>query len=282
MKRSLYSEIVNTIKECKGLSKDCYKFIQQKFNSVDEGTLFSILSHEFQRQMKFSHIKTPAVINKYYNLYMDALNKKENPGIIVKIALDAEISPCLVAKLVLQKHYENANCETENLNINKYLRDTSLIDNSDLAYEVFLCTLYDDQYSPAVETMKSSIGQQYEILLHKQMTDLGLAFRDEEYLRKFGYDKTPDVKLEVPIAIEGFIIHWIESKALFGNEEVHEDYVKSQYSSYWNRFGPGLVIYWFGYIETIIQSTEKRFIIKNHLPNNFVSIMKLSKRDNSN
>lgn len=67
------------------------------------------------------------------------------------------------------------------------------------------------------------------------MTDLGIAFRDEEYLRKFGYDKTPDFKLEVPIAIDGFIIHWIESKALFGDEDVHKDYMKHQYSSYWNR-----------------------------------------------
>lgn len=99
----------------------------------------------------------------------------------------------------------------------------------------FQCTLYDDMYSPIVDTMKSSLGQQYEIQLHRQLLDLGLAFQDEEHLRKFGYDKTPDVKLEVPVAIDGFIVHWIESKALFGDDDAHKEYTRNQYSSYWNR-----------------------------------------------
>lgn len=82
----------------------------------------------------------------------------------------------------------------------------------------------------------SSIGQQYEIRLYREATKLGLAFRDEEHLRKYGYDKTPDCKLDVPVAIDGFIINWIESKALFGEEDAHREYKKNQYLSYWNRY----------------------------------------------
>lgn len=43
------------------------------------------------------------------------------------------------------------------------------------------------------------MGQQYEIKLYREAQKLGLAFRDEEHLRKHGYDKTPDCKLEVPV-----------------------------------------------------------------------------------
>lgn len=36
------------------------------------------------------------------------------------------------------------------------------------------------------------------------------------------------------------------------------------------RFGPGLVIYWFGYLEAIADSSDKRFIIRDHLPKDII------------
>lgn len=81
----------------------------------------------------------------------------------------------------------------------------------------------------------SSIGQEYERKLQRCAKQAGLAFCDEEQLRRNGYDKTPDVKLEIPVAVDGVIVNWIESKALFGDEESHRNYSRSQYLSYWNR-----------------------------------------------
>lgn len=80
------------------------------------------------------------------------------------------------------------------------------------------------------------MGQQYEVKLHKEVLALNLAFRNEEQLRKNGYDKTPDVKLDVPVAMDGFVVNWIESKALFGDKDLHKDYMRNQYLSYWNRY----------------------------------------------
>lgn len=114
----------------------------------------------------------------------------------------------------------------------------------------------------------SCIGQEYEIKLEDCLIQRNIAFRNEEHLRLRGYDKTPDIKLEVPIAVNGCVINWIESKARFGNTEVHQKYMKEQFLSYWNRFGSGLVIYWFGFLENLNKSTEKKFIIMDHFPEN--------------
>lgn len=40
----------------------------------------------------------------------------------------------------------------------------------------------------------------------------------------------------VTLAVEGHIIHWIESKASFGDESSHQAHLQDQFWSYWNRY----------------------------------------------
>ncbi|XP_076284098.1 CDAN1-interacting nuclease 1 [Lasioglossum baleicum] len=177
---------------------------------------------------------------------MEAVQKGEPVGILLRLAKNLSVPPALLAKNVLEKHCEKHDPSASRFEVGKLFKDTTLIQNKDLA----------------------SVGQEYELKLQNYLVERSLAFRNEEYLRSRGYDKTPDFKLEVPIAVNGFIINWIESKARFGNMEIHHKYIKEQFLSYWNRFGPGLVIYWFGFVDTLAESSEKRFIIMDHFPEN--------------
>lgn len=112
------------------------------------------------------------------------------------------------------------------------------------------------------------IGVEYEQKLELELKAMGIHFIDENVLRNKGYDKTPDFKLILPIAVDGFVINWIESKALFGDDITHSGYLKDQLLCYWNRFGPGLVIYWFGYLDVIENTTEnkKMLILRDKFP----------------
>ncbi|CAD5113803.1 DgyrCDS2968 [Dimorphilus gyrociliatus] len=116
----------------------------------------------------------------------------------------------------------------------------------------------------------TSVGEEYETFLKKKLRESNIAFLDENVLRKDGYDKTPDIKLEVPIGVNGKVVNWIESKALFADEECHKTYLKEQLWSYWNRFGSGLVIYWFGYIDDLNFQDEKGIQIMDEFPTEFV------------
>jgi hypothetical protein len=162
--------------------------------------------------------------------------------------------------------------------VSRLLKDTTQIEDRDLAYEVYLCTVHDDHYGPLPDTIKQSIGAEYEQILKEKLSNLQIWFVDENVLRKQGYDKTPDFKLEVPIAISGQVINWIESKALFGDEETHRNYLEDQYISYWNRFGPGLVIYWLGHVDTLNMNTTSGILIRDQLPDDIVH-MKTANQD---
>ncbi|XP_046617526.1 CDAN1-interacting nuclease 1 isoform X1 [Neodiprion virginianus] len=275
MKQEIYENIMTSIKQFKGMSKDCDKMLRETFPHIPPDTLSSILALEIRRRMKFSHAKLCSQGTEYYERYTEAISNGESIGVLVRMSEETGLSPALLARIILENHCEQNKLTTSRSEITKLLRDTTLIEDKDLAYEIYLyfslyfqCIIYDDQYGPISDAVKHSIGQEYEVKLQNYVSERNIAFLNEDHLRLRGYDKTPDIKLEVPVAVNGFVINWIESKALFGNEDVHKKYIKEQFLSYWNRFGPGLVIYWFGFLDTLNQPNEKKFIIMDHFPEN--------------
>lgn len=67
---------------------------------------------------------------------------------------------------------------------------------------------------------------------------------------------------QVPICIKGgdsqwHMVHWIDSKASFGDDRTHAQQMEGQYATYVNRYGPGCVIYWFGFISDLAVTVQQ-------------------------
>jgi len=130
-------------------------------------------------------------------------------------------------------------------------------------------------------------GKRFEQILKQNMTGLTKSqtnrsernYTTEKECRLRGLDMTPDVVLSEPIAIslsdidnmkynqeytatnyvggsenEIRVLNWIESKAMFGGPDQLRKSTQGQLFPYWNRYGPGAVIYWFGHI---LEDTDK-------------------------
>jgi len=212
----------------------------------------------------------------YKRFTSDMRSKEYQPGVLIRLARENNTSSALTARTVLEEFLIEAG-EVEDVEdkvvrdkviknrAGKLMRDTTLLEEGELGYELLLAGLQDDSYGPLSEAIKGSIGEEHEQRLKDLLARLDIPFCDENVLRVQGYDKTPDIKLEVPISVDGHVVNWIESKALFGDPEAHAGYLKDQFWSYWNRFGPGLVIYWFGYVAQLDINRGGGIMLSDHL-----------------
>ena len=277
-----YEKIVASIRtKCWDFDKVFAELVEE-FPEERRESVRSILSQEYQRHIKkgFKSANNPAKREAVYRSVRQACSSGEPEGAIVRHAQQAGDSSALTAKMVLEE-YLTENTE-QRVKPGEYkdqalksqtsmlMKDTTLIDDGKLAMEIFLATIKDDSYGPVAEAIKHSIGEEHEQKLKDCLTKLEIPFSDENVLRVQGYDKTPDIKLEVPIAVDGHIINWIESKALFGDPEAHQGYLRDQFWSYVNRFGSGLVIYWFGFIGQLDNNRNAGIILMDHFPTNIV------------
>lgn len=73
----------------------------------------------------------------------------------------------------------------------------------------------------------SSVGHEYEFFLKKKLESLNISYQDETILRNSGYDKTPDIKLDIPIG---------KSKVLFDEALFTRKYFIFVYISAHNLF----------------------------------------------
>jgi hypothetical protein len=117
-----------------------------------------------------------------------------------------------------------------------------------------------------VDTARHTAGREYEDVLEGTLRAMGIPFVTEGALRAEGHAKTPDIKLELPIAVRGRIVNWIDSKASFCDPFVHVERGADQFQGYVNRFGPGMVVYWLGVIDEVAEESGGDVLLVDDFP----------------
>lgn len=272
MRKAVYKQIVKTIENEEWDFDQVLEILIEKFPEEIPETLRSIVTQEYQKRVKRTHKSQTSDQKRreLFNAFNSAVKSRDyKEGVIVKLAKNNRFSPAQSAKIILEEHFkklEGEDTDVSKVKISKLIRNSALIDDQKLATEIWLATVKDNNYGPSSECIKAAIGHDYENKAKKSLERLGLSYQDEYELRAKGYDKTPDIKLDIPFAYNGYVINWIESKALFGDEEHHAEYLKEQLWSYWNRYGAGMVIYWFGFIEDLDNNRDNGIIVCDDFP----------------
>lgn len=179
---------------------------------------------------------------------------------LIDLAATVSLPPTMLARVVLESHLGLRRGKE----VGQLLRNPQLIiDDERLRLEVERCVDADSFCGPHVDTARRISGVEYEELLAQKLRAMGVPFLTEDELRFRGDAKTPDALLPVPLLVCGRVVHWIDSKATFGDAASHAEYRVNQFASYLHRYDSGLVLYWHGYDESI--DTDPRVLLDTDL-----------------
>ena len=129
----------------------------------------------------------------------------------------------------------------------KYLNNPEMVNDKRLKAELEEVIENDIIYSPQGNEIQAERGRIGEEKIETWLIKHDFKFQTEKELSE-KYEKTPDFLLKKPLNVRGMDIHWIESKATFGNKSELKKNIKNQLKPYRDIFGSGMVIYWFDFI----------------------------------
>ena len=67
----------------------------------------------------------------------------------------------------------------------------------------------------------------------------------------------------------GWLQNWIDSKGMFADLDTFREH-SDQLAGYVHRYGPGLVIYWYGYIEGLPNLSGDNVLVLDQFPDNWI------------
>jgi len=162
---------------------------------------------------------------------------------LLEISEDISFPPVMTAFLIL------TNDGYGKKTFRRMLNDPSRIDDRRLRRELIEVAENDPIYSPEGNRVQRERGVWGEEMIRRWLEKKNITYRSEEDLRAEG-KKTPDFLFERPLFYRGEEVNWIESKASFGDLKEINKNLDKQLLAYRKLFGPGMVIYWFGFVDT--------------------------------
>ncbi|CAI5737478.1 unnamed protein product [Peronospora destructor] len=217
--------------------------------------------------------------NKSLKIYVARFDTGES---MCEIARSVNFSPCMMVRLLLEHKYGWSKTTTSHIFKEAMKGDEKqggpLLNRRGLSDEEYTrviqeireCIDKDVYCSPLADRLRHNMGVEYEYLLLETLRNRQLVFESEDILREKGLSKTPDVRLLLPIGVKDskndqlHVVNWIDSKAMFGDRHTHETENASQLQGYVNRYGPGMVIYWFGHIAQL--NSESNIFVTDSFP----------------
>lgn len=211
------------------------------------GVLLAILTQKMVRRAKA----------QYHQVEADARSLREwwSGGTqILAIARAVELPPVLTAYIILGRE------GLSRRRIRALLRDPDRAKGR-LREELPEIIREDFVYSPWAHKLQVERGRAGERVIARWLSGLGLRFIPEGAGEEKG--KTPDFLLKDPLPLEDLGMYWVESKAIFGDEVEHRRYIKKQFAGYLEAFGPGMVVYWQGFLPTILPMMDQ-ILVKDY------------------
>jgi hypothetical protein len=240
MDKSKYKEIYGLLEDIEDIGPVAKEF------GVHPGIAYTILSQKTVSKVRsdFGHLKRngPAQLEQW--------NRGKT---ILEMAGAEKIPATLMASVILKE-----------LNIPKKMAFNypEKLQDKRLSQEIIQALDEDHFFSPHAHNLQLEKGRLGEEIISRWLKAHKIEFLTEVQLREQNTTKTPDFLLAEPITIDGIKVSWIESKAIFGDEQEHKRYTKKQFSHYEQMSGHGLVVYWYGFLDTLKSNGD---IIKCYL-----------------
>ncbi len=228
-------------------------------SGIPFNTILSIMSQTYQEYCKSvsAMSKDPQKVDKVTKEFLRGRS-------VFDLALSMQYPPYLMCKMVIDGMYA---LHQDKEKIKEYSKHPWLIPDDRLRGETIHWYSHDVFSSPFIDRLKNVTGQEYEFVMLSKLRARGITFKTEEDLKIEGAEKTPDALVTVPFCVRSsgnvhktYTVNWIDSKAMFGDEKQHKKNM-DQFTAYTSRYGPGMVIYWFGFQDLLSDMDDDILVV---------------------